>query len=47
MLTPISQDDWVTPELLAKLDNIRQQVKNGEYTECRTLDELHAHLESL
>ena len=48
MLMPTIQDDFmVTPELLDKLDTIRQQVKNGEYTECRTLDELHTHLESL
>ena len=48
ILTPVSDDDFVpSPELLAKLDNIRQQVRNGEYTECLTLEELHAHLDSL
>ena len=48
MLTPVSQDDFVvTPEFLAKLDNIRQSVKNGEYTECKTVEEALNHLESL
>lgn len=47
-LTPVQEDDFeVTPALLTKLDNIRQQMRNGEYTECRTLEELHAHLDSL
>jgi len=48
ILTPVSQDDFmVTPELLEKLDNIRQRVKNGEYTECKTVEEALNHLESL
>jgi len=36
-----------TPALLAKLDTIRQRVKNGEYTECKTVDEALQHLEAL
>ena len=48
ILTPVHEDDFaVTPELLEKLDNIRQRVKNGEYTECATVDEALKHLESL
>ena len=37
----------VTPELLAKLDNIRQRVKNGEYTECKTWEDSLKFLDSL
>ena len=48
ILTPVNQDDFmVTPELLMKLDTIRQSVKNGEYTACETVDEALKHLESL
>jgi len=47
-LTPVEENDFiVTPELLAKLDNIRQRVKNGEYTECKTIEELDIFLDSL
>jgi len=48
ILTPVEQDDFVvTPELLEKLDNIRQTVKNGEYKEFNTVDEALKHLDSL
>ena len=48
MLTSVEDDGFkVTPELLEKLDNIRQSVKNGEYTECSTIDEALKHLEAL
>jgi hypothetical protein len=49
-ILPAEEDDdgfVVTPKLLAKLDNIRQQVKNGEYTECLTVDEAINHLAAL
>jgi len=47
-LTPVEEKDFiVTPELLAKLDNIRQTVKNGKYTECKTIEELDNFLDSL
>ena len=47
-LTPVEEDNFViTPELLEKLDNIRQRVKNGEYTECKTVEELQNYLDSL
>ena len=47
-LTPVEEDNFViTPELLEKLDNIRQRVKNGEYTECKTIEELQNYLDSL
>jgi len=48
ILAPFIQDDFiVTPELLAKLDDIRQQVRNGEYTECNTWEESKQFLDSL
>jgi len=47
-LTPVEENDFVvTPELLAKLDYIRQTVKNGKYTECKTIEELDNFLDSL
>jgi hypothetical protein len=41
------RDFTVTPALLAKLDKIRQEVKEGKYTECKTMEESIKHLESL
>jgi len=47
-LTPVEENDFiVTPELLKKLDTIRQSVKNGKYTECKTIEELDNFLDSL
>jgi hypothetical protein len=47
-LTPVEEDDFVvTPELLEKLDDVRQKVKNGKYTECKTIEELDNFLDSL
>ena len=47
-LTPVEEDDFiVTPELLAKLDSIRQTVKSGKYAECKTIEELDNFLDSL
>ena len=46
MLTPITQD-WVTPELLAKIERAEQQMREGKYTECKTIEESLKHLEAL
>jgi len=47
-LAPVEENDFgVTPDLLAKLDVIRQSVKKGEYTECKTVEELNSFLNSL
>jgi hypothetical protein len=47
-LAPVEKGDFiVTDELLTKLENIRQRVKEGEYTECKTVEEALNHLESL
>ncbi|GHU62287.1 hypothetical protein FACS1894123_02960 [Bacteroidia bacterium] len=47
-LSPVEESDFtVTSALLAKLDNIRQNVKEGKYTECKTAEESIKFLESL
>ena len=48
ILTPVDEDDFVaTPELLAKVERARQQMKEGKYTECKTYEETLKHLETL
>jgi hypothetical protein len=47
-LAPVEDDGFVvTPELLAKLDTIRQKTKEGKYTECKTIESLNNFLDSL
>ncbi|MDR1339771.1 MAG: hypothetical protein LBK58_06950 [Prevotellaceae bacterium] len=47
-LAPVEDDAFVvTPELLTKLDNIRQKMKEGKYTECKTIESLNNFLDSL
>ncbi|GHT01697.1 hypothetical protein FACS189421_14370 [Bacteroidia bacterium] len=47
-LSPVEESDFtVTPALLAKLDNIRQEVKEGNVTVCKTIEEALNHLELL
>ena len=48
ILTPVYENDFVvTPELLAKIEKARQQMKEGKYTECKTYEETLKHLETL
>jgi len=48
ILTPVEEDDFVaTPELLAKIERARQQMREGKYTECKTIEELNNFLDSL
>ena len=48
ILTPVDEDDFVaTPELLAKVERARQQMREGKYTECKTYEETLKHLETL
>jgi len=48
ILMPVSQDDFVaTPELLEKIEKARQQMREGKYTECKTIEELNNFLDSL
>jgi len=48
ILTPVDENDLVvTPELVAKIEKARQQVKDGKYTECKTYEETLKHLETL
>ena len=51
-LTPIDveedDDDFaVTPELMETVERSRQQMREGKYTECRTVEELNTYLQSL
>ena len=48
ILIPVDEDDFVaTPELLAKVERARQQMREGKYTECKTYEETLKHLEML
>ena len=48
ILIPVCEDDFVvTPELLKKIERAEQQMKEGKYTECRTIEELNNYLDSL
>ena len=48
ILTPVCEDDFVvTPELLARIERAEQQMREGKYTECRTVEELNNYLDSL
>ena len=49
VLTPVDDDDdfIVTPELLEKIEQAEQQMREGKYTECKTIEELHKFLDSL
>ena len=47
-IVPVEDDDLtITPELQAKIDNARQEYKEGKTTTVRTHEELDAFLESL
>ena len=47
-VTGADQDDFiVTPELLAKIERAEQQMRDGKYTECKTIEELNKFLDSL
>ena len=53
VLTPVDDEDnedddfAVTPELLEKIERARQQMREGKYTECRTVEEINSYLQSL
>jgi len=53
VLTPVEDEDdeeddfVVTPELLAKIERAEQQMREGKYTECRTIEELNNFLDAL
>jgi len=48
ILTPVEEDDFVvTPELMAKIEKSREQMREGKFTECKTYEELHTFLDSL
>ena len=40
ILTPITQDDFIaTPALLEKIEKSRQQMRDGNYVECKTFED--------
>ena len=48
MLTPVYDSDFtITPELEERLEEGRQEYRNGETISCKTKDELHDFLESI
>jgi hypothetical protein len=53
-LTPVKQeesegvtDPFFTPEMLSRIEESRQQAREGKVTICRTKEESIRHLESL
>jgi hypothetical protein len=47
-LSPVEEDDFVvTPKLLKKLEQARQEFKDGKTTVCRTFEENIQFLNSL
>lgn len=42
-----SAREVITPELQSKIDQSREQIRNGDCTVIRSREELHAYLESL
>jgi PHD/YefM family antitoxin component YafN of YafNO toxin-antitoxin module len=48
ILTQVNEDDFVvTPELLERLEKIRQEVREGHCTVCKTYEDSVKFLESL
>lgn len=48
MLTPVYDNDFIiTPELEKRIEESRQQYKNGETVSCKSKEELHTFLDSL
>lgn len=41
------EDLMITPALQKRIDEAREEYRNGNYVSCKTKDELHSFLESL
>lgn len=41
------EDLMITPELQKRIDEAREEYRNGNYVSCKTKEELHSFLESL
>lgn len=47
-LTSVGREDlMITPELQKRIDEARKAYKEGNYTSCRTKEELESFLDSL
>ena len=48
VLTPVRDNKLVlTPQLKETIERARQQMREGKYTECKTIEELNNYLEKL
>ena len=48
VLTPISEDDlYFTPQMVQRIKDAQQEVKNGESTVLKTKEEIDAFFDSL
>lgn len=41
------EDLMISPELQKRIDEAREEYRNGNYVSCKTKEELHSFLESL
>lgn len=47
-LVPVGDDDFtITPELQARIDKAREEIRSGKCISVHGIDELNAYLESL
>ncbi len=46
-IVPVSQDNEITPELQAEIEQSRRDFKEGKGVLCSTIEELQAFLDSL
>jgi len=47
-LIPVDEDDlYFTPAMIEKIEQLRQQVKEGQATRLKTVEELHRFLDAL
>lgn len=47
MVVPVRMKPDLTPELMARIEEARQEFQRGEYTRMSTHDEIDAYLEAL
>jgi antitoxin (DNA-binding transcriptional repressor) of toxin-antitoxin stability system len=42
-----NEDILLSPELLQRIEGVKREIERGEYTDCRTEEEIDAYLDSL
>jgi hypothetical protein len=48
VLTPISEDDlYFTPEMIQRIKDAQQEIKEGKYISFNSVDEMNKYFESL